>query len=641
MNLKAERYKYLLDNRDKQIEKLEKEIEKFTKEENIKENKDKDNKNIIKNRINNTYKINDKLLTEENKNEKNENDNNIDINTDKNKEYKKISYKKMNNCKKKINNDTKINIVYKDNYNSSKINKDKSNDNINNSQNIMKEEELTTIKTEKGKYVNIKINNKSLKNKLRKEKTANTKKLKGSYNNNLHSFPQSNIYTKNQINNTNLNDRDNILNSNNINSILNLGSSVKISINNNLMNFSDKLKDNNITNSINNINIGKNKKKARSPNNKDNYTKKENSMKNLNKENNNIDNNSNNIKFLLDKIYLIIKKEKKNQNEFISFVKKINKELNMNIINNSNNINNSNKKIGNIDNNKISNNNLNNYNTNEELINEKNKEIKELKNQLNISKRREADIKLKLTFLQSEKIKLEEEKIKLNEELKKLSQRNSIFFSDVDYYPKKSKKLHSEKNVLIENDIGRFTTNLNNSSSKKERESFEGLKFISDKNVISAEKSSKYTFRKKKLLNKSPSLEPGKALNFKKLFSDEKKSIYEDDSNDVNIENNNNENNTIVSSYKNKVKELENDNINLSEKIKNLNNELENVKLKENNLELINTDLMKENIKLKQCLIILKENYEKEYSLVSESLINLTEKYQQIKKELKQKREQE
>ena len=140
-------------------------------------------------------------------------------------------------------------------------------------------------------------------------------------------------------------------------------------------------------------------------------------------------------------------------------------------------------------------------------------------------------------------------------------------------------------------------------------ECFEGFKF-SDKNIISAEKSSKYTFRKKKLLNKSPSLEPANAIHFKKLFSEGKNKNYEDDSNYINNENNNNENNTIVLSYKNKVKELENDNMNLSEKIKNLNNELENIKLKGNNIELINNNLMKENIRLKQSLILLKENYD-------------------------------
>ena len=52
---------------------------------------------------------------------------------------------------------------------------------------------------------------------------------------------------------------------------------------------------------------------------------------------------------------------------------------------------------------------------------------------------------------------------------------------------------------------------------------------------------------------------------------------------------------------------------------------------------MVNNNLIKENIGLKQSLILIKENYEKEFTLVSNSLINLTEKYQQIKRELKQK----
>ena len=65
--------------------------------------------------------------------------------------------------------------------------------------------------------------------------------------------------------------------------------------------------------------------------------------------------------------------------------------------------------------------------------------------------------------------------------------------------------------------------------------------------------------------------------------------------------------------------------------------ELKNLKVKENNLEMTNSSLIKENIELKQSLILIKDNYEKEFSLVSNSLINLTDKYQQIKRELIQK----
>ena len=69
-------------------------------------------------------------------------------------------------------------------------------------------------------------------------------------------------------------------------------------------------------------------------------------------------------------------------------------------------------------------------------------------------------------------------------------------------------------------------------------------------------------------------------------------------------------------------------------KIKSLNENLENTKLKGNNLENINSNLIKENVELKQSLLLIKDNYENEFNLVSSSLINLTEKYQNLKKEL-------
>ena len=225
---------------------------------------------------------------------------------------------------------------------------------------------------------------------------------------------------------------------------------------------------------------------------------------------------------------------------------------------------------------------------------------------------------------------MEEEKIKLNEEIKRLNQKGTnILLSEIKYSKHQKnigESINSDKN---KNDFGRLSTNMN-ISPKKEIESLEGNK-INDNNMLS-EKSTKFTF-KKKSLNKSPSLEAKNALTFKKLFNEEKNSNYEEES----IENNNNENNSIVLNYKNRVNILMNNNCDLTSQVKNLNNELENIKLKETNLELINSNLIKENIELKQAIILIKDNYEKEYSLVTASLINLTEKYQQIKKDLKEK----
>ena len=278
-----------------------------------------------------------------------------------------------------------------------------------------------------------------------------------------------------------------------------------------------------------------------------------------------------------------------------------------------------------------------NYNiNNEDNINEKNQELKELKNQLNISKRKETDIKLRLTFLQSEKTKLEEEKNKLQEEIKRLnqSQKSSNILPELEFLKNQknlSSTINSDKNIIIMNDIGRLTANIN-ISPKKDIDSSEAHK-NSDKNIILNDKTPKYSFRKKKSLNKSPSLEAGNGLTIKKYFSDEKNSNYEEEQNN----NNNYENNLVVLNYKNKINELMIDNTEFSNKINNLNNEIESIKLKGNNLELINSNLIKENVELKQSLLLIKDNYEKEYSLVCSSLINLTEKYQQIKKELKQK----
>ena len=594
VNTKLNKYKFLLDNKDKQIEKLEKEIE---------------NKIIIKNKKN---KINNnEKLEDENKNDLEEHE----LDTENSNKSYKAPFRNINK-KKYINNiEIKINLNNKDNNNNSlKAYKNRTNDNININHSLLKED-LATIKSEKSNYINnnkiIKKHSKSVKKKER------IKKLRVS-NNNMHSLVSSNLSMKNQVNtnsSTNNNNVDNLFI--NASSLLNLSSSVNI---NNIMNISDKLKD------IKDYNINiekKNRSRRREIRSSSNEHNKKNNKKNSLKNINNISDN-NNIKSLLDKIHLSIKKDKKNQNEFISFIKKINKELNMNLIYNSN------KKMSVYDNKKNSNHNINN----EDNINEKNQELKELKNQLNISKRKETDIKLRLTFLQSEKTKLEEEKNKLQEEIKRLnqSQKSSNILPELEFLKNQknlSSTITSDKNIILMKDIGRLTANIN-ISPKKDIDSYEAYK-NSDKNIILNDKTPKYSFRKKKSLNKSPSLEAANGLTFKKLFSDEKNSNYEEE------QNNNNENNLVVLNYKNKINELMIDNTELSNKINNLNNEIESIKLKGNNIELINSNLIKENVELKQSLILIKDNYEKEYSLVSSSLINLTEKYQQIKKELKQK----
>ena len=72
-----------------------------------------------------------------------------------------------------------------------------------------------------------------------------------------------------------------------------------------------------------------------------------------------------------------------------------------------------------------------------------------------------------------------------------------------------------------------------------------------------------------------------------------------------------------------------------------MNQNLIEIKLKESNLENINSNLIKENIELKQSLILIKENYENEFNLVSSSLENLTEKYQNLKQELLKEKNEE
>ena len=217
------------------------------------------------------------------------------------------------------------------------------------------------------------------------------------------------------------------------------------------------------------------------------------------------------MKSLLDNIYSNIKKDKKNRTEFIDFTKKISKELNLNINNLENN--------------------------NEE-------QLKELKKELNQYKRKESDTKLKLTFLQSEKNKLEEEKLKLQEELKKIMQNTPIKENQRHYSIKKSysstKKMNSVFNLNINSEIGRLTNIIIN-DTQKEFNSFE------------KEKDKKYSFQKKKLGKKSPSLKTETALNFKKIFSKDKNSmsLFEEESNN-NI-NENEINAEEIEELKNKV----------------------------------------------------------------------------------------
>ena len=93
-------------------------------------------------------------------------------------------------------------------------------------------------------------------------------------------------------------------------------------------------------------------------------------------------------------------------------------------------------------------------------------------------------------------------------------------------------------------------------------------------------------------------------------------------------------NSVIINNYKNRVNELMQNNSSLSSQLKNLNNELRNKKSNELNLQNDNNDLKQENSMLKNSLAIMKSNYEKEFSNVTNSLNSLNEKYQAIKKEL-------
>ena len=98
INIKAERYKYLLDNKDKQIEKLEKELEKY-KNGNINENggitiNDLENKKESTKLVENyRYKNNDNIINSSNKK--------LNINNSNTKKIKKSL--NLNNLEPKLN----------------------------------------------------------------------------------------------------------------------------------------------------------------------------------------------------------------------------------------------------------------------------------------------------------------------------------------------------------------------------------------------------------------------------------------------------------------------------------------------------------------------------------------------------------
>ena len=573
INLKAERYKYLLDSKDQQIEKLETELEKY-------KNGNKNENGGVSTSLNNTDNnkleeiANDKIKSVNNSNK------NLSrkINTNNYNTNKKIKYKNLN-----INNtDSKINRVNKNA--SAKI----SNLDFNIKKNLTKEEK------------NYKYNkNNNSKSEKKKEKSIFNKKSKdpnnilNNKNKNSHNITPSNLPLKNNLHiNSEFSSSDIILNP-----ILNLNASVKINNteNSNLLQFLEKIKDND---SINEIPLSK--------------SKAQNSAKSLN----NLFHI--NFKSLLDNIYSNIKKDKKNRTEFISFIKKINQELNLNLQNLLKETNNK------------------NYN---DMLGE---ELNKLKKELAQCRRKESETKLKLTFLQSEKNKLEEEKIKLQEELKKVSQnfsnKENKNNSALKNYYSSSRKVYEFSNLNINSEIGRLTYNIINNSPTKEKNKEEEV------SSFEKDRDKKYSFKKKKLINKTPSIEAENSNNFRKLYSGEKNSmsLYEEESNEnkenevnnIDNEKENMANNEEIQELKNKVDELINDKNSLEEKIKSLNENLENTKLKGNNLENINSNLIKENIELKQSLLLIKDNYENEFNLVSSSLINLTEKYQNLKKEL-------
>ena len=527
IKIKAERYKYLLDGKDKQIEELRTELEKY-------QNKKTDENGGVN---------------------LNPNDNNIN-----NSGLTRIQSKKFKNKNLRTNNQeaqsNRTNKIYSTKNNNTYLNVNQS---------LTKEEKIN------------KTNKNNSKSEKKKDKALNNKKFIEHNKSNKNRI-SNNIFPSNNINSDLLN--NDIL----LNPILNLNSSVKIENDNNLENLLSQLKgDDNINN----------KKEQKNP------------------KNNSINEN---IKPLLNNIYFKLKKDKKNQNEFFSFLKKVDKELNLDILHqlHQNNSNNNNKNI-------IS---------NEESFNE---QIKDLKRELTQYKKKESETKVKLTFLQSEKIKLESELKKLSQNTPyKSSQKNSM----IKKYCSSTKKLNGISSLKINSELSKLTMDfLNNSPTKeKEEESFEKEK---DKKYFN-EKSIKYSFKRKKLLiNKSTSIDNETGANIGERNS---LSIFEEESNEngKGKENNNSKvnNDKIIKELNNKINDITNEKNSLEDVIKNLNQNLDEIKLKESKLENINSNLIKENIELKQSLILIKENYENEFNLVSSSLENLTEKYQNMKQTL-------
>ena len=533
IKLKAERYKYLLDDKDKQIEELKIELEKYQNnktDENGGVNLNSNNNNI--NNINNTGLTRIQSKKYKNKNPKS---NNQEAQSNRsNKIYSTKSAKTYLNINQSLAKEEKVNRTNKNNSKSEKK-KDKE------------------------------INNKKL--------FDNNKSNKNRMSNNI--FPSNNI-------------KSDLLNNDIIlNPILNLNSSVKIENENNLENLLSQLKEDD--------NFNNKKEQKSSKNNSINV----------------------NIKPLLNNVYFKLKKDKKNQNEFFSFLKKVDKELNLDLSHHFHQNNSNNNK---------------NIISNEESFNE---QIRELKKELTQYKKKESETKVKLTFLQSEKIKLESELKKLSQNTPcKSSQKNSM----IKKYYSSTKKLNGFSNLKINSELGKLTMDfINNSPTKeKEEESFEKEKDV--KKYLN-EKGIKYSFKRKKLsINKSTSIDNETGVNIGERNS---LSIFEEESNEngKGKDNNNSKGNNdeIIKDLNDKINDLINEKNSLADIIKNLNQNLDEIKLKESNLENINSNLIKENIELKQSLILIKENYENEFNLVSSSLENLTEKYQKLKQELKEK----
>ena len=527
IKIKAERYKYLLDNKDKQIEELRTELETY-------QHKSSDeNGGVNLNLINNNNYINSTSLTRiQSKKIKNKNSNRNNQETKSNPVNKICSAKNTNTYLSVEQNIAKVEKINKSNKNNSKSEKKK--------------------------------------NRMRNNK----KLLEHRMSNNI--FPSNNIKS-NLVNNDIL-----------LNPILNLNSSVKIVNDNNLENLLNQLKD-------------------------DNNINKKTEQNNLKK--NSVDVN---INPLLNNIYIKLKTDKRNQNEFFAFLKKVDKELNLDISHQFHQTN--------------SNNNNKNNVLNEENFTE---QIKKLKRQLTQYKKKESETKVKLTFLQSEKTKLEAQLKNISQNTpSKQSQKNSM----IKKYYSSTKSINGFSNLNINSELSKLTKDFMNNSLNKEKEE-ESFQTEKDKKYMHV-KGIKYSFKRKKLfINKSTSIDNDTVVNMGEKNS---LSIFEDESNEngkeKDIHNSKGNNDEIVRELNDKINNLINDKNFLEDNIKNLNQDLENIKLKESNLESINSNLIKENIQLKQSLILIKENYENEFNLVSSSLENLTEKYKKLKQELLIKR---